>query len=322
MDWKSLLEAHSQDQANFNTYTAKACHESLLETFTQSFGISIENSTFLKINGPDSVSFLQGQVTCDVDDLDIGRSIHGAHLNPQGKVIFTFVLTKISNEQLLLKMNSKILEIALSSLKKYSIFSKVDISVTEEFQSFFLSPKTNVLLESCGMPCFTVNTVKNHCSAAISKEHIPKLLELIKTKCTLYGKSIITILRFNFGLVEIYPDTSSKFIPQVLNLDNLNFISFTKGCYTGQEIVARTHYLGKAKKTLQSWQVYTKNKIHLNQKLYNDQGLPIATIIEFFNTENDCIKMFVITNQKKEIDQVYFDNGSSAKCTMPKQINQ
>ena len=109
MDWKSLLEAHSQDQANFNTYTAKACHESLLETFTQSFGISIENSTFLKINGPDSVSFLQGQVTCDVDDLDIGRSIHGAHLNPQGKVIFTFVLTKISNEQLLLKMNSKIL---------------------------------------------------------------------------------------------------------------------------------------------------------------------------------------------------------------------
>ena len=107
-----------------------------------------------------------------------------------------------------------------------------------------------------------------------------------------------------------------------LNLDNLNFISFTKGCYTGQEIVARTHYLGKAKKTLQRWQVYTKNKIHLNQKLYNDQGLPIATIIEFFNTENDCIKMLVITNHKKEIDQVYFDNGSSAKCTMPKQINQ
>ena len=313
MDWKSLLEAHSQDQANFKTYTAKACHESLLDTFTQSFGISIENSTFLKINGPDSVSFLQGQVTCDVDDLDIGRSSPGAHLNPQGKVIFTFVLTKISNEQLLLKMNSKILEIALSSLKKYSIFSKVDISVTEEYQSFFLAPKTNMFLENCGLRCLT---------GAISKEHIPKLLESIKTKCTLYGKSIITILRFNFGLVEIYPDTSSKFIPQVLNLDNLNFISFTKGCYTGQEIVARTHYLGKAKKTLQRWQVYTKNKIHLNQKLYNDQGLPIATIIEFFNTENDCIKMFVITNQKKEIDQVYFHNGSSGKCTMPKQINQ
>ena len=180
MDWKSLLEAHSQDQASFNTYTAKACHESLLKTFTQSFGISIENSTFLKINGPDSVSFLQGQVTCDVDDLDIGRSIHGAHLNPQGKVIFTFVLTKLAMNNFIKNEFKNTRDSIIEFEKIFNIFSKVDISVTEEFQSFFLSPKTNVLLESCGMPCFTVNTVKNHCSAAISKRHIPKLLELIK----------------------------------------------------------------------------------------------------------------------------------------------
>jgi folate-binding protein YgfZ len=56
------------------------------------------------------------------------------------------------------------------------------------------------------------------------------------------------------GIPWLFTQTSEEFVPQMLNLDKLNAISFEKGCYTGQEIVARTHYLGKNKRAMLSRQ--------------------------------------------------------------------
>ncbi len=146
----------------------------------------------LSIFGEDAASFLQGQTTCDVNDLVENKGICGAFCNPKGRVISTFYLIKSENNFLCILPYS-LLERLQERLKRYKLRAKVDICENQLNVNAFDLPK-----------------------------NLPWLTH----------------------------ETSEEFLPQWLNLDKLGGISFTKGCYTGQEIVARTHYLGEVKRRL------------------------------------------------------------------------
>ncbi len=79
-------------------------------------------------------------------------------------------------------------------------------------------------------------------------ENAPIIWNALKAKTQLVGKSCWDWLEIQAGIPDVEPATQEQFVPQMLNLDILNGINFKKGCYTGQEIVARTHYLGSVKR--------------------------------------------------------------------------
>ena len=146
----------------------------------------------LSISGEDAAIFLQGQTTCDVNELEDKQGTCGAFCNAKGRVITTFYLIKIENDFLLILPNTLLSGIQ-ERLNRYKLRAKVNISESH----------------------LDINTF-----------YLPKNLPWLTN------------------------ETSEEFIPQWLNLDKLGGISFTKGCYTGQEIVARTHYLGEVKRRL------------------------------------------------------------------------
>jgi len=155
----------------------------------------------LKVSGNDAKKLLQGQLTCDVNDILPSQSRLGAHCNPQGRIISLFYLFNYQDDYYL-QMPREMIAIALKALKKYAIFFKVELTDA--------SDELSIIGSSCS--------------------HLPTFLEN--------------------GVAMIYPETSGVFLPHEINLPQLNGVSFNKGCYTGQEIIARMHYRGKLKNQL------------------------------------------------------------------------
>lgn len=188
---------------------------------------------FLRIVGQDAVKFLQGQLTCDLTLLQPGCSMWGSHCNPQGRMLSLFRLFSYQ-DSILLCMPKILLPIAEMHLKKYSVFFKVtlDIPLFETIGLILQVPGSPPRFELCGLEKPVEHTTE------ISAE---------TWKYQALG----------FMLPNLYPETSGKFIPQTFYLDKLGGLSFNKGCYTGQEIIARTHYRGTVKRYIQLVELQT-----------------------------------------------------------------
>lgn len=206
----------------------------------------------LSIQGPAAAQFLQGQLTCNIDDITENSSRLGAHCNPQGRIISLF---RIFNylEKYYLQMPKPMVPIALAALKKYAVFFKVELSdatgtlnqigyAGSDLGSFFTKlPKQ---IDEC---------IYESDLLIIKIPGIIPRYEIIGPQTKWVANESVQTwkeLDIQANLPAIYPETSQLFLPHEVNLHKLNGISFNKGCYTGQEIIARMHYRGKLKKEL------------------------------------------------------------------------
>jgi tRNA-modifying protein YgfZ len=220
----------------------------------------------LEIGGTDAVTFLQGQVTNDVKLLN-GTNVHyTAYCNPKGRMLGLF-LAFAHYDHLHLQLNRELLEPIMKRLKMYVMRSKVEIKdVSESIIKFGIDgleasqilasslakiPTENyelVTLENATV--LKLPTIAGHSRFEIftDEANAPVIWNALKTKFQLVEKSHWDWLEIHAGIPDIDIKTQEQFVPQMLNLDILNGINFKKGCYTGQEIVARTHYLGTVKR--------------------------------------------------------------------------
>ena len=235
----------------------------------------------LEINGADAVAFLQGQVTNDVTLLS-GTNAHlSAYCNPKGRMLALFLAFSHHNNQLgdhlHLQFNRALLEPIMKRLKMYVMRSKVDIKDASEdiIKIGINGPQAASILTSSlakitgittnitkvisqdyalvtlkNMTILKLPSISNHTRFQIftDTETAPIIWDALKANCQRVGKPCWDWLEIQAGIPDIEPATQEQFVPQMLNLDLLNGINFKKGCYTGQEIVARTHYLGSVKR--------------------------------------------------------------------------
>ncbi len=220
----------------------------------------------LEISGADAVAFLQGQVTNDVNLL-IGNNAHySAYCTPKGRMLALF-LAFVHADHIHLQFNRELLEPILKRLKMYVMRSKVEIkNVSDEITKIGINgPEASSLLarSHATIPTQDYELVTLEHATILklpaigenqrfeiftNQANAPMILDALKTYCKLVEKSCWDWLEIQAGIPDITPKTQEKFVPQMLNLDILNGINFKKGCYTGQEIVARTHYLGTVKR--------------------------------------------------------------------------
>jgi folate-binding protein YgfZ len=185
----------------------------------------LTDNKVLKISGTDATSFLQGQLTNDIAKLDEKTAQLNALCQHQGKVIALLTVVKKADDFYAI-INNSMLDIVKNRLSMFIIMSDVVIEISE-FDAIGC-------LDGSGE--FKLN---DEISYDLLKDHDFETDEMWKT--TLIESKI----------PEVYPQTSEKFVPQMLNLDIDEFgVNFKKGCYTGQEVVARLHYLGTAKRRM------------------------------------------------------------------------
>ena len=194
----------------------------------------LNSRALLKISGGDAESFLQAQLSNNINELDHSSVQLNAYCQHQGKMLALFWVMR-SNDDFLLSFPIDLLEIIKSRLQMFVIMSDVTIDdVSDDYLQI------GVIGENQNN-AFTIN---DKLSLIIVNPSELSKFKVISND--FWDKACI-----DSSLPEIYLLTSEKLVPQMLNLDiNEIGVNFSKGCFPGQEVVARLHYLGVAKRRL------------------------------------------------------------------------
>lgn len=275
--------------------------------------VELNHRDLLAISGKDSEVFLQGQLTCDLSALSSLDSCLGALCDNKGRVIASFTVWKL-NDVFYLEMESGLADIAGSHLKKYSVFYKSDISkLTDKFirlgligskardiltDIFSEMPKNaNQIIESEGQFLRLLDAETQRYELWISKTSEESTEHNKYTQSLIVGKpKDWQLLDHNLGLYQLQSDDSGLYTPEELNYDLLGHISFTKGCYTGQEIVARMHYRGKAKKRLHRLLINSEQTPVKNMKITSAENKTVGEIIAVIELASSQYQVLAIAN--------------------------
>ncbi len=211
----------------------------------------------LTVSGNDAAKLLQGQITCNINDITENKGSIAAICNPKGRAIATFLLVK-KGDGFLLILPTDMLATVQKRLQMFVL--RTDVKITDSSDELCLlgvsepeNPSSAFSTEIQNDILFVNMPGKLRRKIVITDADNAIQFWSEQTNSNAYrkaGEAEWRYLDIIGGLPWVTAATSEEFIPQMLNLDKLGGISFNKGCYTGQEIVARTHYLGKSKREL------------------------------------------------------------------------
>ncbi len=218
--------------------------------------------SIIEVCGQDRSKFLQGQLTCNIDDLSESQASIAAMCNAKGRVISTLIIVKTPQTYLLI-VPADLLETVLKKLRMYVL--RADVQLLDQTNCLGIlgvqsatipSDSTEPLLNNFAVAATALITIKlpamQRYLSIGSLDKIAAHRELLSMQQG-YSTGSIQAWRYqdiSSALPWFDASQSEQHIPQMLNIDQLGGISFSKGCYTGQEIIARTHYLGKVKRGL------------------------------------------------------------------------
>ena len=221
----------------------------------------------IEASGDDVIEFLQGQTTNDIKSVTEHTGQLSAYCNPKGRILANFRIFKRDNH-FYLRLRGDILEATLKRLRMFVMRSKVElVDSSDNLVRFGIAgvQATNALsVLFKEVP----DKVDNYCTENdISLIKLPgdvpryeahgpvqSMLtlwqRLVQADAVMISENSWNLLTVRAGIPEIVSETVEDFVPQMVNLQAINSLSFTKGCYPGQEVVARMHYLGKNKRRL------------------------------------------------------------------------
>ena len=262
--WTAFLHAHGAAfddlaVANFGDESAelRAAHDAAVVC-------DLGPVAALAVTGADAATFLQGQFTSDVAALAPGSAQLSAWCSPKGRVLATFTLRRIASDHFELLLPRLLLEAVHRRLTLFVLRAKValqqDVSDATvrigiggplaQACAAALAGAAPAPLRWTAIEGGTLGALPGgRFIACVEAARAPQLWERL-AEARPGGFACWRWLTIRAGLPIILPPTQDRFVPQMLNLDALGAVSFQKGCYTGQEIVARTQYLGRLKERL------------------------------------------------------------------------
>lgn len=261
----------------------------------------LANFSGFSITGDDAKTFLQGQLTCDLEDVGRDGIRLAAHCNLKGRVVSLFFLIKAHDGYVAILPNSN-LDTAITHLKKYAMFSKVSIeSLDETYHVIGAGGNTELdtIETNTGPIPQAVWSATHDETNVIAKLPSQSHRYLIVSKANLPNDSEPTTWLLD-NILECMPmvtaETAEAFLPQMLNLEQHHGLSFTKGCFIGQEVIARTHHLGKLKQKTYIISIKTESPVNLGTKIQSE-GKDIGSIIECVKSEGSYHALAVLRTQ-------------------------
>jgi folate-binding protein YgfZ len=198
----------------------------------------------LRFSGADVERFLQGQLSNDVSTLSPGALLRAGLHNPQGRTLALLWLIAAGEGDVLAVLPLELLATVAAQLRRYVLRAKLTIS------------DDSAQHRICGLSSLDAAPELPGRRIAYGPRDEPRALLLQSVlepppASPAMSRDQWRALDIAAGLAQVYSATSGQFVAQMLNLDCIDAISFTKGCYTGQEVIARAHYRGRIKRRLQ-----------------------------------------------------------------------
>ena len=255
----------------------------------------------LELKGARALEFLQGQLTCDVRKVNHQQIGQGGLCNLQGRLLALVDVIDWQDKGIYLVLPSDLRDKTQKSLANVARFSDVSIEPTDKFQLFgFIYCKKDDKIP------FDLTLKAQHLSAIhgdnyfcyalgnqtyiylVCKEKAPVISESFKKSAQWCGSLQWHALQLQKKNIQIYEASRGLFLLHRLGLQHTNYLSLDKGCYKGQEIIARTHYRAKLKHELRIFITQTDEPLQSGQRLLNDTNdLEIGELIDFCPLKKD-----------------------------------
>ena len=220
----------------------------------------------LRASGSEAQSFLQNLLSNDIREVSASRAQYSSFNTAKGRMLATFLIWR-DGDDYLLQLPTTLAEALKRKLSMYVLRTKVKITdASIEVIALGLSGASaqQLLLKHCSaLPEQTLDVAQTddlggsiirlddtRFQLNTTPEHAPALWLALSEHAKPVGSPCWDWLNVRAGIPVILPQTQEQFVPQMANLDLIGGINFKKGCYPGQEIVARMHYLGKLKRRM------------------------------------------------------------------------
>lgn len=321
-DWKVFLEDQGavlvENQVGEKTFfEIESFGDSELEKNLSEQDVifsTYNNFSLIKVEGDDAESFLQNQLTNDVRNITDKNHQQTAWCNPKGRMIANFRVYK-KGEAFFLSMASDLTEHVLKKLQMYVMMSKVTLEdVTENYARFTIAgdniesnlteifEETLANLDQNEDIAFHTNAV----SILRLKGSLPRFdiiatieeAKILWQKCKTLAKPVSgtgnNYLNILSGIPEITSASSEAWIPQMVNYIQVGGVDFKKGCYPGQEVVARLNYLGKTKRRMYLLELKTNDKIITGQGIANDSDNDAGKILNAVQSNTNTVNALAV----------------------------
>ncbi len=224
--------------------------------------VPLRDSAIWQIRGPDAQAFLQSQTTNDVLTLPPGQWQLSGYCTPKGRLLASFVLWRSDSETFYAHLPASLADGVMTRLERYVLRAKVKIAPSSFLALGLTGSAGAQALATAGLPVPASGTVleadatqilaldATRLLLAAESEAMARCWARLSAVATGGGEAAWDAASIAAGIATVLPATQEAFVPQMLNFDLVGALSYEKGCYPGQEIVARMHYLGKLKERL------------------------------------------------------------------------
>lgn len=287
----------------------------------------LNDTAFFSVTGPDAQKFLQGQLSCDVTKISTSTSGLGSHNSAKGRMLSSFRLLLQKENSYLFAVHASIIDNAEKALAKYIVFSKACIQqeaniagiglhgaqAEKNLQELFAELPTEDYAQIQNENGLLICTSKKHQSYELYLEarKAITLWPALSNALTATQASQQKLIQHLQGLAFIEKLSADVHIPQMFNYQKTCAVSFDKGCYTGQEIVARMQYLGKLKRHMYHYQLHAEVEISCGDKLFIEPGSQsigdVASAVQ--TAENAWDVLLVLTDKGLDAQSLHNEKG-------------
>lgn len=228
----------------------------------------LSHFSLIHFSGEDAQSFLQGQLSCDVKQANASAALYGGYCNPKGRLLASFLIWSQSSSNgggYVMQLPAVLRAVIQKRLAMYVLRAKVKLADASDdlvclgvagnhAEALVRKNLGEVPASRLGVihseSVSIIRLAQNRFELVIAPEKAPAIWEGLSRDAVPVGAPCWDWLGIKAGIPVITPATQEQFVPQMANLEAIGGVSFQKGCYPGQEIVARSQYLGKIKRRM------------------------------------------------------------------------
>ena len=269
----------------------------------------------IRVSGKDNKKFLQGQLTNDIEKLS-DRYMNASYCTHQGKVIVN-IQVFLSEDDVILLLSKSLSKYFIEKISKYILMSDVKFMLYNEITTLWsLGVKAKELIREYKIEedklCSRVSESEYMINMCMDNTYQIRYVNLDSSNtCNFEYNELSETQTCLIDLFRLHTrlkiDNIEKFIPQVLNSDELETVSYKKGCYTGQEVIARTHYLGNVKK--HTYLVTIDAPINNETNVVNSDGESVGELIgETFTYQEVTLSHCILRDSSDFNDLFIKDN--------------
>ncbi|MEQ3723315.1 folate-binding protein [Alcanivorax sp.] len=272
----------------------------------------------IRAHGEEAGHYLQGQLSCDLHDVDTGGHLTGMHLSLKGRGLVSVRTVRDGDDYLMLCPTGQS-EAVIKSLMKYRLRAKVDFQVDEQAVIIGLTGQLPTTLPEPGQTGRNGQGLwlrypnTDHALLISDKERAESVWTVLAQDRTATNANGWRQADIDAGEGMVYPGAEDLFLPQVLNYDVTAGVNFKKGCYTGQEVVARMHFKGKLKQRMQRIDYTADVELLPGEPLRNSNGKAAGEVVSSARTANGYSALVVL---RRDTDGVLFKDDEPLNSTL------